>query len=180
MRTKEKKDIVYKIFKSLRENALKILMAIREKEKIRWKDLQEITGLPTATFNRALATLQEINFIKKDGNFYTLTWTGKLATDGVILLGWRMGEAAEEIEDIEAEKLLAKDIAMAIIFLIFVSMKRRGKLNIKVFREEMMKEMKVVEEVLKEYEKEGYIRMEGEWMYPGEKIDEMDISKLFP
>ncbi len=180
MRTKEKKDVVYKIFKSLRENALRILMTIREKERIRWKDLQEITGLPTATFNRALSTLQEINFIKKEGNFYTLTWTGKLATDGVMLLGLRMGEEMEEIEDIVAEELLAKDIAMAIIFLLFVSMKRRGKLNIKVFKEEMKEEMKVIDKILKDYEKEGYIMTEGEWIYPGEKIDEMDISKLFP
>ncbi len=180
MRKEEKKDVVYKIFKSLRENALKILMAIREKEKLRWKDLQEITKLPTATFNRALATLQEIHFIKKEGNFYILTWTGKLATDGLMLLGWRMGEEMEEIEDEEAEELLAKDITMAIIFLLLVSLKRRGKLNIETFKKEIRKELRVIDRIMKDYEKEGYIRIEEGWIYPGEKIEEMDISKLFP
>ena len=66
MEADKKQDVVYKIFRLLRENAIKILMAIRENEKIRWKDLQDITELPTATFNRALAALKEIHFIKKD------------------------------------------------------------------------------------------------------------------
>ncbi|HEC76142.1 MAG TPA: hypothetical protein ENI33_02640 [Thermoplasmatales archaeon] len=176
---KDRQDVVYKIFRLLRENAIKIIMAIREKERIRWKELQEITKLPTATFNRALSALQEVNFIKKDGHFYTLTWTGKLATDGLLLLGYRMEEEMEEVEDIVAEELLAKDITMAIILLLFVSLRRRGKLNIEKFEKEMKNEMKVIKEVFKGYEKEGYIEiMEGQ-IFAKDKIKEMDIGKLF-
>ncbi len=176
----EKQDIIYKIFRMFRENAIKILMTIRENEQIRWKDLQEITKLPTATFNRALSALQEIHFIKKEGNFYKLTWTGKLVSDGLILLGWRMAEEMEEVEDFVAEELLAKDMVMAIIVLLFVSIKRRGKLNITAFEREMKKEMKILKDILREYEKDGYIEIKDGWVYAKEKMDEFDISKIFP
>ncbi len=179
MEADKKQDVVYKIFRLLRENAIKILMAIRENEKIRWKDLQDITALPTATFNRALAALQEIHFIKKEGNFYMLTWTGKLVADGLLLLGWRMTEEMEEIEDIVAEKLLAKDIVMAIIFLLFVSLKKRGKLNISEFEKELQKEMSIVKEIFRDYEKEGYIEIKDGWIFAKDKINEVDLSKIF-
>jgi len=174
-----KQDVVYKIFRLLRENAIKIIMTIREKERIRWKELQEITKLPTATFNRALSALQEINFIKKDGYFYTLTWTGKLATDGLLLLGYHMAEEMEEVEDIVAEELLAKDITMAIAFLLFVSLKKRGKLNIEKFEKEMKKEMKVIRDIFEGYEKEGYIEIKEGQIFAKDKIKEMDITNLF-
>lgn len=174
-----KQDVVYKIFRLLKENAIKILLAIREKEKIRWKDLQEITKLPTATFNRALSALQEIHFIKKEDNHYVLTWTGRLVADALILLGLRIAEEGEEIEDFVAEELLAKDIVMAIIFLVFVSLKRRGKLNIKAFEKEMKQEMKIMKDILKEYEKDGYIEIRDGWIYAKDKLEELDISKIF-
>jgi DNA-binding IclR family transcriptional regulator len=44
-------------------------MVLREKEKIRWKELQKETDMPTATFNRALAALQEMHFISKEKNY---------------------------------------------------------------------------------------------------------------
>ncbi|MCD6448640.1 MAG: hypothetical protein J7L58_06350 [Thermoplasmata archaeon] len=175
----KKQDVVYKIFRLLRENAIKILMTIREKEKIRWKDLQEITKLPTATFNRALAALQEIHFIKKENNYYMLTWTGKLVSDGLILLGWRLGEQMEEVEDVVAEELLAKDITMAIIFLLFVSLKKRGKLNMETFEKELKKEMKIIKDIFEEYEKEGYVEIKNGWIYATKKMEEMDLSKIF-
>ena len=175
----KRQNVIYKIFRLLKENAIKILMAIREKERIRWKDLQEITKLPTATFNRALSALQEIHFIKKEENYYMLTWTGKLVADALLLLGWRMAEEGEEIEDFVAEELLAKDIVMAIIFLVFVSLKRRGKLNIKSFEKEIKNELKIMKEILKEYEKDGYIEIKDGWIYAKEKLNEIDISKIF-
>lgn len=176
---KDEKDVIYKIFRLFKENVLKILMTIREKEKIRWKELQEITNIPTATFNRALAALQEIHFIKKEENLYKLTWTGKLVADGLLLLGWRIAEEIEPIEDIVAEELLAKDIIMAIIFLLFVSLKRRGKLNIDAFEKEIKKEIKIVREILKEYENDGYIEIKNGWIYAKNKIRELDINKIF-
>lgn len=179
----ERKDLVYKIFRVLRENAVKIIMAIREKEKIRWKELQEITKISTATFNRALATLQEINFIRKEKNFYTLTWTGKLVADGLLLLGWRLAEESEEgkeeLGDFIAEELLAKDIVMAIIFLLFISLKRRRKLNVDAFEKEIKREMKVIRRIMKEYEKDGYIEIKNGWVVAKEKLDELDINKIF-
>lgn len=174
-----KRDVVYKIFRLLRENAIKIIMAIREKERIRWKELQEITKLPTATFNRALSALQEINFIKKDGYFYTLTWTGKLATDGLLLLGYHMAEEMEEVEDMVAEELLAKDITMAITLLLFVSLKKRGKLNMEKFEKEMKKEMKVIRDIFEGYEREGYIEIKEGQIFAKDKIKEIDIINLF-
>lgn len=179
MMKETEQDVIYKIFRLLKENALKILMTIREKEKIRWKDLQEITGIPTATFNRALSALQEIRFIKKEENFYKLTWTGKLVSDGLLLLGWRIAEEVEPVEDIIAEELLAKDIVMAIIFLLFVSLKRRGKLNIDKFEKELKNEIKIVKKIFREYEKDGYIEIKNGWVYTTDKINELDISKIF-
>lgn len=176
---KGKQDVIYKIFRLLKENAIKIMMAIRKEEKIRWKELQEITKLPTATFNRALSALQEMHFIKKENNFYELTWTGKLVVDGLILIDWHMAEEMEEVEDFVAEELLARDIVMALIFLLFVSLKIRKKLNIDVFEDEMNKEMKVIKKVLKGYEKDGYIEMKNGWIFAKKKFDTFDISKIF-
>jgi len=179
MSEEETQSVIYKIFKLLRQNALKILMTIREEGKIRWKELQELTGLSTATFNRALAALQEVNFIKKENNVYTLTWTGKLVTDGLILFGWRMAEEMDEVEDAVAEELLAKDMVMVMIFLLFVSLKRRGKLNMKSFEKELKNEMDVMNEIFRAYEEEGYIEIRDGWIYATEKMSEMDISSLF-
>ncbi|MCD6572537.1 MAG: hypothetical protein J7K95_00380 [Thermoplasmata archaeon] len=174
----ETKDVVYRILRLLKENAIKILMSIKEKEKIRWKELQDITKLPTATFNRALAALQEIHFIKKEDGFYTLTWTGKLVCDGLLMLGWRLGEEEEEeIED--AEKLLAKDIAMAIVVLLIISLKRRGKLNLDEFENELVKEMKISRKILEEYEKDGYLEIKDGVIFAKEKLKEIDITGIF-
>jgi len=177
--TDETKDVVYQILRLLRENAIKILMGIRENEKIRWKELQEITKMPTATFNRALAALQEIHFIKKEDNLYQLTWTGKLVSDALVLIGWRLAEAGEQVKDFVAEELLAKDISMAIIVLLFISIKRRGKLNIEAFEKSMEDEMKVAKSILEEYEKDGYIEIKDGWIISKEKMNELDISKIF-
>ena len=173
--TDETKDVVYQILRLLRENAIKILMGIRENEKIRWKELQEITKMPTATFNRALAALQEIHFIKKEDNLYQLTWTGKLVSDALVLIGWRLAEAGEQVKDFVAEELLAKDI----VVLLFISIKRRGKLNIEAFEKSMEDEMKVAKSILKEYEKDGYIEIKDGWIISKEKMNELDISKIF-
>ena len=108
-----------------------------------------------------------------------LTWTGKLVADGLLLLGWLMTEEMEEIEDIVAEKLLAKDIVMAIIFLLFVSLKKRGKLNISEFEKELQKEMSIVKEIFQDYEKEGYIEIKDGWIFAKDKINEVDLSKIF-
>jgi len=177
--TDETKDVVYQILRLLRENAIKILMVIRENEKIRWKELQEITKMPTATFNRALSALQEIHFIKKEDNLYQLTWTGKLVSDALVLIGWRLAEAGEQVKDFVAEELLAKDISMAIIVLLFISIKRRGKLNIEAFEKSMEDEMKVAKSILEEYEKDGYIEIKDGWIISKEKMNELDISKIF-
>lgn len=174
----ETKDVVYRILRLLKENAIKILMSIREKERIRWKELQDVTKLPTATFNRALVALQEIHFIKKEEGQYMLTWTGKLVSDALLMLGWRLGEEeTEEIED--AEKLLAKDIAMAIVVLLIISLRRRGKLDLNEFENELMNEMKVARKILEGYEKDGYVEIKDGVIFAKDKLRELDITGIF-
>ncbi len=174
----ETKDVVYRILRLLKENAIKILMSIKEKEKIRWKELQDMTKLPTATFNRALAALQEIHFIRKEDGFYTLTWTGKLVTDGLLMLGWHLDE--EEKEEIEeAEKLLAKDVAMAIVVLLIISLKRRGRLDLNEFENELLNEMKISRKILEEYEKDGYLEIKDGVIFAKDKLKEIDITGIF-
>ncbi len=174
----ETKDVVYRILRLLKENVIKILMTIRENDGIRWKNLQIKTSLPTATFNRALSALQEINFIKKDEEGYHLTWTGKLVTDGLIMLGWRMAEHSDVV-DKNAEELLAKDVAMAIIVLVFISIKRRGRLNFDLFEKELLKEMSVAREIFKEYEEDGYIEFNNGEIIAKDKMKLFDISSVF-
>ncbi|MEM2934839.1 MAG: winged helix-turn-helix domain-containing protein [Candidatus Thermoplasmatota archaeon] len=175
----KKNDTIYKIFKLFKENVIKILIVLREKEKIRWKELQEETKISTATFNRALSALRDVNFIKKENGYYKLTWTGKLVTDGLILIGLHIGEEMEEVADEFAEKLLAKDIIMATIMLVLVSIKKRGKIKIDRFEEEIKKEMKVMKNLLKEYEKEGYVEIKDGWVYAKNKMKEFDIKDIF-
>ena len=175
----ETKDVVYRILRILKENAINVLMTIKEKKKIRWKELQDITGLPTATFNRVLAALQEINFIKKDNGYYTLTWTGELVSDGLIMLGWRLSEekGAEKIKD--AEKLLAKDITMAIVVLLLISLKRSGEINFNEFEKHLMNEMKITRKIFEDYEKDGYIEFKDGIIKANDKLKELDIRGIF-
>lgn len=175
----EKKDVVYKIFRLLRENVIKILMVLREKEKIRWKELQAETDIATATFNRALAALQEMHFISKDEGYYRLTWAGRLVTDGILLLGWRMADRPEAINGIIAEKVLARDIIMVCMMIIFVSLRIRGRLNIKELEEEIDKERDVIKRIIKEYEKEGYITIENGILIATEKFHEIAPEEIF-
>lgn len=176
---RQQQDVVFKIFKLLREKGIKILMTIRFEEKIRWKELQATTKLTTATFNRALTALQEVNFIKKEGSYYMLTWTGKLVTDGLALFGYRMSEDIEDVDDTIAEGLLAKDMVMIMIFLLFVSLKKRGKMNLQIFEKELLWELNIMHNIFSEYEKEGYLAIDGDMVYAKEKIKDIDISSLF-
>ncbi|NIA11036.1 MAG: winged helix-turn-helix transcriptional regulator [Nitrospiraceae bacterium] len=169
----DKQDVIYKIFRLLRENVVKILMALRKNDKIRWKELQKETGMSTATFNRALAALQEMHFISKEKGYYELTWVGKLVIDGFLLLGWRISDETDQLEDLVAEKVLAKDIIMAVIMIIFVSLRVRGKLNIEELEKEIDKEKEVIFKIIEEYEAEGYISIENGVITATEKINEI-------
>ena len=142
--------------------------------------MQDITKLPTATFNRALAALQEIHFIIKENGFYVLTWTGKLVTDALLMLGWRLSEEEKDIEKIEeAEKILAKDIAMAIVVLLLISLRRRGSLNFHKFENELINELKVAKKILEDYGKEDYFEIKNGVLIAGEKLKELDITNIF-
>jgi len=166
-------DVVYRIFKLFRKNIVKILMVLREKEKIRWKELQKETDMPTATFNRALAALQEMHFISKENSYYELTWVGRLVIDGFLLLGWRISDEPDQIEDVVAEKVLARDIVMAVIMIIFVSLRVRGRLNIKELEKQIDNEKDVIAKILEDYEKEGYIEIKDGVIFATEKINEL-------
>jgi DNA-binding MarR family transcriptional regulator len=179
MKDDDDADVVVKIFKMLREKAIKILMVIREEDGIRWKELQEKTQLSTATFNRALAALQEVNFIRKDDADYHLTWTGRLVTDGLLLFGLRITEEMDEVEEAVAEDLLAKDMVMAIVFVLFVSLKKRGKLHLSAFERAFSAEMRVIGAIFDAYAREGYLEISEGWIYATGKMDEMDVTALF-
>jgi len=172
-------DVVYKIFRLLRENVVKILMVLREKEKIRWKELQKETDMATATFNRALAALQEMHFIHKEGSYYELTWVGRLVIDGFLLLGWRISDEPDNLEDVVAEKVLARDIIMAVIMIIFVSLRVRGRLNIKELEKEIDKERGIIEKIIEEYEKDGYLEIKDGMIVATEKMQELTPEEFF-
>jgi len=174
----DRQDVVYKIFRLLRENVVKILMVLRDKEKIRWKELQKETGMSTATFNRALAALQEMHFISKEKGYYELTWVGRLVIDGFLLLGWRISGETDQLEDLVAEKVLARDIIMAVIIIIFVSLRVRGKLNIRELEKEIDEERGIISKILEEYEAEGYIKIKDGVITAAEKIHELTPEKF--
>ncbi len=169
----DSQDVVYRIFKLFRKNVVKILMVLREKEKIRWKELQKETDMATATFNRALAALQEMHFIHKEGVYYELTWVGRLVIDGFLLLGWRISDEPDNLEDVVAEKVLARDIIMAVIMIIFVSLRVRGRLNIKELEKQIYIEKEVISKILEDYEKEGYIETKDGVIFATDKINEL-------
>jgi len=175
----DRQDVVYKIFRLLRENVIKILMVLREKEKIRWKELQKETDMATATFNRALAALQEMHFIHKEGSYYELTWVGRLVIDGFLLLGWRISDEPDNLEDVVAEKVLARDIIMAVIMIIFVSLRVRGRLNIKELEKEIDRERGVIEKIIEEYEKDGYLEIKDGVIIATEKMQELTPEEFF-
>lgn len=175
----DRQDVVYKIFRLLRENVVKILMVLREKEKIRWKELQKETDMATATFNRALAALQEMHFIHKEGSYYELTWVGRLVIDGFLLLGWRISDEPDNLEDVVAEKVLARDIIMAVIMIIFVSLRVRGRLNIKELEKEIDRERSVIEKIIEEYEKDGYLEIKDGMIIATEKMQELTPEEFF-
>jgi DNA-binding MarR family transcriptional regulator len=175
----EGQDVVYKIFRLLRENVVIILTVLREQEGLRWKELQDETGIATATFNRALAALQEMHFIEKPGGRYRLTWAGRLVVDGFFLLGWRMADTPESIEDYVAETVLAKDIVMVTLMIILVSLRLRGRINIEELEQEIMEETAVITRILDEYEQDGYIVRENGVIRATDRLDELAPQDLF-
>lgn len=183
----DKKDAVYKIIKLLRKNVIKILVVLREQEKIRWKELQEETKMSTATFNRALSALQEMHFIQKKDQYYEITWAGRLVVDGLMLLGLRTAELpgwkeeipeSEKLEDVIAEKVLAKDIAILVLLIIFMSLRFRGRLNLDELQKELDNEKSVIKEIIDEYEKEGYLERKDGVLTATDKFEELAAEEL--
>lgn len=183
----DKKDAVYKIIKLLRKNVIKILVVLREQENIRWKELQEETKMSTATFNRALSALQEMHFIKKEEQQYEITWAGRLVVDGLMLLGLRTAELpgwkedipeSEKLEDVIAEKVLAKDIAILVLLIIFMSLRFRGRLNIDELQKELNTEKTVIKEIIEDYEKEGYLEKKDGVLIATDKFEELAAEEL--
>ena len=174
----EKTSVIYKILRLLRANVIKILIALNEEKNLKWKEIQDQTELPTATLNRSLLALQEIHFISKDDKGYNLTAMGKLAIDGLFLLGLEIGEFPKEgqVEDIVAEKILAQDIVMAISIIILASIKVRGRLDIGQLEKQIMDEKKVIKQVLKDYEKDGYLKIKGNIVSATDKYNKMDLD----
>ncbi|MDD3493674.1 MAG: winged helix-turn-helix domain-containing protein [Candidatus Thermoplasmatota archaeon] len=179
MSEEHSQDVVYKIFRLLRENVIKILTVLREEERIRWKELQEKTGISTATFNRSLAALQEVHFITKEKGHYRLTWAGRLLIDGFLLLGWRMADKPEDIEDVIAERVLAKDIVMVVIMIIFVSLRLRGRLDLQTLEGEIDRERSVIARLLQDFEDEGYLRRENGLLVATDKFSRLTPEEFF-
>ena len=176
----EKPSVIYKILRLLRKNVIKILITLNEEDHLKWKDIQDQTGLPTATLNRSLLALQEINFISKEKEGYRLTTMGKLAVDGLFLLGLKIGEFPKEsmIEDIVAEKMLAQDIIMALTLIILASIKVRGHLDIGELEKRIMDEKKVIKRLLKDYEEDGFIKIDGDEVISTEKFQKMGLDEF--
>lgn len=175
-----KESTIYKLVKLLKENVLRILIVLREEEKLRWKEIQEKTDLPVATLNRSLSTLRELHFITKERDWYRLTWTGKLVLDGLFLLGLRIGEfpKKDEIEDLVAERLLARDVVLAILVILLASIKIRGKLNLKEFEEALKEEQKIIRKIISDFEVEGLLEFDGETITATEKFKEMGLTEI--
>ncbi|HEC81674.1 MAG TPA: winged helix-turn-helix transcriptional regulator [Thermoplasmatales archaeon] len=176
----EKASAVYQILKVLRTNVLKILIVLREEDNLKWKEIQEKTNLPTATLNRSLVALRDIHFIDKEEG-YKLTWAGKLAIDGLFLLGLKIGKYPnkEKIEDIVAEKILAQNIVLAVLVIILASVKVRGHLNIDELEKRIEDEKEVIYQILEEYSKEGYLEIKEGTIYATKKFENMGLDQIF-
>jgi len=177
----EKTSVVYQILRVLRTNVLKILIVLGEEENLRWKEIQEKTNLPTATLNRSLAALRDIHFIEKEDEGYRLTWAGKLAIDGLFLLGFKMGKypKKERMDDIAAEKILAQNIILVVLIVILASVKIRGSLNIEELKQSIDEEKEVIYQILEEYSKEGYLEIKNGNIYSTKKFEEMGLEEIF-
>ena len=173
---------IYRILRLLRANVLKILIQLRESKTLKWKEIQERTKLPTATLNRSLSALQEIHFISKEDEGWALTWAGKLAIDGLFLLGLKMSKYPknETMEDIIAEHVLAQNIVLAVLVIIFASIKIRGKIDLGELEKGIEEEKEVIYQIVKEYEKEGYFVVSGKKITSTEKFKEMNLDHIFP
>lgn len=177
---KDEKSVVYKILRLLRGNVIKILVTLSEEEKLKWKEIQEITKLPTATLNRSLSALQEIHFIEKENKHYRLSWAGKLAIEGLILLGLKVEEypSKEKIEDFVAEKILAQNIVLAMLVILLASIRLRGNLNLEEFEKDLENEKEVIYKVIKDYEKDGYLKIDGKKIIATEKFKKIKLQDL--
>jgi hypothetical protein len=174
----EETSVIYKILRLLRGNVIKILIALSQDDNLKWKEIQENTKLPTATLNRSLSALQEIKFIEKKDEGYDLTWAGKLAIEGLILLGLNMGEYPKEtqIENFVAEKVLAQNVVLAILIIILASIRVRGNLDLDEFEKDLEKERKVIYRILEDYEKDGYLKIDGKKISATKKFDKLGLD----
>jgi len=78
-----------------------------------------------------------------------------------------------------AEKVLARDIIMAVIMIIFVSLRVRGRLNIKELEKEIDKERGIIEKIIEEYEKDGYLEIKDGMIVATEKMQELTPEEFF-
>jgi len=176
----EETSVIYKILKLLRTNVIKILICLNQEETLKWKEIQDTTELPTATLNRSLAALQEIHFIEKNEEGYRLSWAGKLAIDGLILLGLKIGEIGEyskdeTLKDLVAEKILAQNTVLVMLVIILASLRLRGHLDLDEFEKDLEKEKKVIFKILEDYKKDGYLKIDGKKITATKKFEKLGL-----
>jgi len=174
----EETSVIYKILRLLRGNVIKILIALSQDQNLKWKEIQENTELPTATLNRSLTALQEIRFIEKNDEGYNLTWAGKLAIEGLVLLGLNLGDYPKDanLGDFVAEKTLAQDVVLATLVIILASIRVRGNLDLEQFENDLEKERKVIYKILEDYEKDGYLKIDGKKITATKKFGNLGLD----
>lgn len=91
-----------------------------------------------------------------------------------------MGEypSEDKIEDIVAERLLARDVVLAILIVLFASLKIRGKLNIKEFKDTLDDELNVIYKIIEDFEREGLLKFDGETIETTGKFKEMGLTEI--
>jgi len=92
----------------------------------------------------------------------------------------RIGEfpSSEKIEDIVAERLLARDVVLAILIILFASLKIRGRLDIKEFEDALDEERKVIYKIIGDFEKEGLLKFDGKVVEATDKLKEMGLVDI--
>ena len=137
---------------------------------------EHVLGVGTQS-NRILCVNLEI--YRRHKGYYRLTWAGRLLIDGFILLGWRMADKPEHIEDVIAERVLARDIIMVVIMIVFVSLRMRGRLDIRTLEEEIEKERDVVYRIIQDFKDEGYLHLENGVLTATDKFENLTPEEFF-
>ena len=71
---------------------------------------------------------------------------------------------------------MAQNVVLAVLVIILASIRVRGHLDLKKFEKDLEKERQVIYKVLEDYEKDGYLKIDGKKITATKKFGQLGLD----